>query len=246
MKRTLMAIAIAALAGCSTMHQNDGRAYEHPFYAKYLGNSPLDQQIRRDLDGLRANPRSAPLHNDLGQLLIQKGFPKDAEREFERAVDADPHLDAAWYNLGLVRASRDESTSARFAFRRAIHYKPGHAAALFQLGLLEEKRGNREEAVDYYAKAFGINHALLDVHVNPRILDTQLVDQALIRLYPKEHNRISLSFQPTPGGYVDRSARNAVEAANAPSPQAPAANIVTPTAPITNPAVQTPPPTPRP
>jgi tetratricopeptide (TPR) repeat protein len=180
MKRILIAVTIAAVTGCSMTHHRNPDAYANPFYAKYLdAGNPLDQQIHRDILALQVNPNSPSLHNDLGQLLVQKGFPKDAEVEFERAVDADSHFYPAWYNLGLVRASRDEPTSARFAFRRAVHYKPGHAAALFQLGLVEEKRGNEEQAVEYYAKAFSINHSLLDVHVNPRILDSTLVDEAL-------------------------------------------------------------------
>ncbi|MEO8035790.1 MAG: tetratricopeptide repeat protein [Acidobacteriota bacterium] len=249
MNRILVAIAVVALSGCSTLHHHRNTdQYANPFYAKYLnGSNALDQQIQRDITALRAHPDSPALHNDLGQLLVQKGFPKDAEVEFERSVDADSHFYPAWYNLGLVRASRDEASSARFAFRRAVHYKPGHAAALFQLGLIEETRGNDDAAVEYYAKAFSINHALLDVHVNPRILDSKLVDLALIRKYSKDHNRASMVFNPTPDRYVDPSTSGAA-ASQAASPQAAAQNIVTPSAPVTSLAAQSqvPPPQPKP
>jgi len=40
---------------------------------------------------------------------------------------------------------------------------------------MEEQRHKTESAVEYYAKAFTINRSLLDVRVNPRILDTKLV-----------------------------------------------------------------------
>ena len=136
MKRLLM-ISIAALAltltisGCAELLDRDDHPYDNPFYAKYLdGGSPLDAQIQRTLEALRQNPGSPRLHNDLGTLLVQKGFPKDAEREFERAVNADRHFYPGWYNLGLVRASRGEEFGARHAFNRTIAYKPGHAAAL--------------------------------------------------------------------------------------------------------------------
>ena len=71
------------------------------------------------------NPRSAALHNRARAApAAQKGFPKDAETEFERAVNADTHFYPGWYNLGLVRAARGNYTGARFAFNRAVQYKP--------------------------------------------------------------------------------------------------------------------------
>jgi tetratricopeptide (TPR) repeat protein len=157
--------------------------------------------------------------------------------EFERAVNADSHFYPAWYNLGLVRMARGDSNGSHFAFSRTVHYKPGHSAALFQLGLMEEKRNHQDAAIDYYAKAFTINHSLLDVRVNPRILDSKLVDLALLKAYPNAHARGSMSFQRTPPGYVQQGLE-------APSTQPAAKDIVTPALPVTDPSMQAPPPTP--
>lgn len=230
MKRTLIAAAaVVMLFGCAAFHHNKN---ENPygkrlFIEQFLDpRNPLDAQIQQTIIALRANPRSAALHNRMGQLLRQKGFPKDAEVEFERAVNADPHFYPAWYNLGLVRQARDDYTGASFAYHRAVSYRKGFSEALFQLGLIEEQKHNTDAAIAYYAKAFSINRALLDVRVNPRILDTKLVDLALLRAYPNEHARESTTFQPTPQGYVQANA------------------IVTPAAPLTNPAQQPPPPKP--
>jgi tetratricopeptide (TPR) repeat protein len=230
MKRLLLLAAVLTLAACSSTRHHDSNPYAQPFYQRYLNTgSWLDAQITRTVNDLRANPRSASLHNTLGQLLLQKGFPQDAETEFERAVNADSHFYPGWYNLGLVRMSRSDLMGAHFAFTRTVHYKPGHSAALFQLGLMEEKRNHQRAAIDYYAKAFSINHLLLDVRVNPRILDSKLVDVALLKAYPKEHARESMAFNPTPPGYVQ-------EGLEAPSPQATPAQIVTPAAPAPQPA----------
>jgi tetratricopeptide (TPR) repeat protein len=237
MKRLLLLSAILALAACSTSH-HDENPYAQPFYARYLNTgSPLDAQITSTINALQANPHSASLHNTLGQMLLQKGFPKDAEVEFERAVNADSHFYPAWYNLGLVRMARGDSVGSHFAFGRTVHYKPGHSAALFQLGLMEEKRNHQRAAIDYYAKAFAINHSLLDMRVNPRILDSRLVDLALLKAYPMDHARESMSFQSTPPGYVQQGLE-------APSTQPAAKDIVTGPPPITDPSQQQPPPTP--
>lgn len=233
MKRLLLVVAALALGACSAFHhKSSSKDYEQPFYAKYLNTgSDLDARISSTLEQLRATPRSATLHNDLGQLLLAKGFPRDAEHEFEKAVDADSHFYPAWYNLGLIRMSRGDWTGARFALNRTVHYKPGHSAALFQLGLMEEQRGHQDAAIGYYAKALAINRSLLDVRVNPRILDSKLIDLALLRAYPTDHARTSMTFQPTPPGYIQQGLE-------APSPQPAASQIVTPAAPITDPAKQ--------
>jgi len=228
MKRSLiLAAAALTLAGCaSLLHRNENPYQKTLFIERYLDPSnPLDMQIREKIDALRANPRSATLHNELGQLLRQKGFPKDAETEFERAINADRRFYPAWYNLGLMRQARGDYPGARVAYHQTIRYRHGHAPALFQLGLMEEQRHHDEAAIEYYAKAFSINHQLLDVHVNPRILDSHLVALALLRMYPKEHARETTAFEPAPPGYMQPNAAR-------PAP---------PAAPVTNPAGQTPP-----
>jgi tetratricopeptide (TPR) repeat protein len=202
MKRLfLVAFATLATVGCAAVE--DFRAnrnpYENPFYVKYLNTgSQLDAEIQRALEALRQNPGAPEHHNTLGTLLMEKGFPKDAERELERAINADRRYYPAWYNLGLVRASRGDELGARRAFGRTVDLKPGHAAALFQLGLIEERRSHTDRAVALYAKAFGINPALLDVEVNPRILDSKLTHLALLKLYPTAHARESMQFAGSP------------------------------------------------
>jgi tetratricopeptide (TPR) repeat protein len=235
MKRLLI-IAVAALAvtastACAGLQdlRKDDQPYADPFYAKYLNTgSSLDAAINRTLDQLRANPSSAELHNTLGALLLDKGFPKDAEREFERAIDVNRNYHQAWYNLGLVRATHGDELGAARAFRQTVDLKPGHSQALFQLGLVEEKNHHTDRAVHYYAKAFTINPALMRVDTNPRILDSQLVHLALIKMYGVEHSRRSLQLQGTPILATPTATPPA-----APSPQANPKDIVTPAPPAT-------------
>ena len=218
MKRSLLLVATLAAFGCAEIRElrtTDANPYQDPFYAKYLNTgSSLDAQITRTLEGLRADATNAQLHNELGALLVQKGFPKDAEREFERAVNLDKRYYPAWYNLGMVRAARGDEGGSRRAFRYTVHYKPGHAMALFQLGLIEEKLQHSDRAVELYAKALSINPALIEPSVNPRILDTKLVHRALIAMYGKDHARKSMQFQGVSGAAPRRPP--AAEAAPAP------------------------------
>jgi tetratricopeptide (TPR) repeat protein len=243
MRSIVYTAAALMLAGCAALHPHRHQnPYEKPlFYQRYLNPSdPFDQRIQRTIDALRANPNSAALHNELGQLLVAKGFPKDAEKEFDRAIAADHKFYPAYYNRAQVRAAAGDYAGARRDFESTLRYKPGHAEALFQMGLMEEKRQNDSRAIDLYAKAFTINHNLLDVHVNPRILDSKLVSYALLKAYPSAHDREALQFVGTPATY------NVNKQPQAPSPQATAQQIV-PLAPsVTDPGTQRPVPTPPP
>lgn len=242
MKRILLtAAAITIVAGCSLQKNRSSNPYDTPpFYTQWTtSNNGLDVQIRNVISELRAHPNSAPLHNQLGQLLIAKGFPKDAEREFERAVNSDSHFYQGWYNLGLVRQSHQDYSGAERAFHRTVRLAKGHSEALFQLGLIEEARRNDDAAVDYYAKALRHNPAILDVRTNPRVLDSKLMQLALLRNYELDHARRASRFLGTPPGYA---APTQAQPDKAPSPQATPAQIVTPSAPVTESGTQVTPP----
>jgi tetratricopeptide (TPR) repeat protein len=246
MKRILLTAAVIAVAGCSILkHQRTENPYEKaPFYTQWTNTgSPLDRQINAVVAALRQNPSSAPLHNELGQLLVQKGFPKDGEREFDRAVDADSHFYQAWYNLGLIRAARNDYSGAERAFHRTVRLAKGHAEALFQLGLIEEEKHNSAAAVDYYAKALRHNPAILDVKVNPRVLDSRLMHLVLLRNYERDHARQASRFLGTPAGYAPPAPpQTPPQAEQAASPQATPQQIVTPSAPVTEQGKQSSPP----
>lgn len=238
MKRTILLFSLLPLlAACTATSQLYDRVrfgenpYEEPpFYARYLKpDNALDRQIWALLDELRVQPDSPVLHNQLGTLLLSKGFPNDAEREFLRAVRSDSRLYPAWYNLGLIRFARGDEGGAMRAFRETIDLRPGHPAAHFQLGLLYEDRGQIDRAIAHYAKSIAINPSMLDVRVNPRVVDTKLMDRALLRNYETSRSAASAIFQTVPEGYLTPAQREALDAApEAPSPQADAEDIVTP------------------
>jgi len=241
MKKLLLTAAALALAGCASMHNLDfhrgDNPYEKPlFYQRYLNpNDPFDQRIQRTVDALRANPNSASLHNELGQLLVLKGFPNDAEKEFGRAIRADRDFYPAYYNRAQLRAGQGDFFGARQDYQATVRHKPGHAEALFQLGLMEEEHQNEEQAIKYYAKAITINHQLLDVRVNPRVLDSKLMALALLKAYPKTHARDAIDLVGAPPAYT-----SAPQQQPAPSPQPTATQIVTPAPPVTDPGTQKP------
>src|SRR5512141_871415 len=130
MKKILIA-ALVALTGCVSLEtkienvRTKGNPYQKtPFYARFLNSgSSLDREITRRLNALRNDPQNAQLHTELGALLFEKGFPKDAEREFRRALAVEPNMYAAWYDIGLLREARGDRRGAARAYRRTIALK---------------------------------------------------------------------------------------------------------------------------
>lgn len=250
MKKTLALLVIAAASfGCSYIERVADRArfganpYEEtPFYTRYLNPSdPRDAQILLLIEVLRENPGNAAAHNELGGFLAAKGFPNDAEREFLRAIAADRRFYPAWYNLATVREGEGRFVGAVQALRQTLELKRGHAEAHFQLGLIYEQQGRTDDAIHHYAQAFKFNRGLLDIRKNPRIVDTNLVEAALLKLYPTEHARRIVRYQTAPADYVPPEIP---EPQPAPSEQPSPRDIVTPAPPVTEPSQQpSPPPT---
>lgn len=247
--KKLLALSLISfsLAGCLAIQQRVDRArfgdnpyLEPPFYARYLNTgSETDRRIQAWLVALAQDPNNPMYHNELGRLLIDKRLPNDAKREFRRAIAADADFYPAWYNLALVLASEGDRRGALRALDRTIDLKRGHASALFQKGLLLEKMGKRDEAIEAYVKAFGINWDLLKPAINPQIVESRLIHRALAQIYPDERQRRALFLQPTPPELVP--------VAPAPSDLSTPDEIVTPqpdTEPQPSPA--TPPATPPP
>lgn len=249
MKRSLGILFLAAgLMGCQSIANRMDRVrgganpYEEPpFYTRYLDPASAgDHQIWQLVEVLRQNPDNAAAHNELGMALVRKRFPNDAEREFERAIRADRDFYPAWFNLALVREGNGDRSGAINALKKTVDLKPGHDRAHFELGLIYEKLGQDDRAVNHYAKAFTINPALLDIRQNPRIVDSELEDRALLKMYPNAYARRSARYQSTPPDYVQQGSIPEPQAA--PSEQARPGDIVTPAQPVTEPSQQPPPP----
>lgn len=215
MKKYLVALlTLVLLSGCASFQERradkartkaERESYQNPFYLKYLNpNSRLDQLIYSRIESLRANPTDPVAHNELGALLFQRDFPKDAREEFEKALELDEKFYPAWFNIGLIHLSDQHLRSAERAFKKAVKLKPGYGEAHFHLGLVYEMQGRRGAAIDSYAKAYDINWHLLDPRINPRVVDSELRARALMQLYGKAHAEAAARFNgPHPDYYFE-------------------------------------------
>jgi len=250
-KTIAMVSLVLALASCASWEKSkqkkqERESYAKPFYLKYLSEeNELDREILARIDALRADPKSAPMHNELGALLFERRFPKDARYEFERALDCDKRFYPARYNLALLELSEGNSARASRLLKQVIDDKPGNAEAHFALGLIYEKNGRTEAAIDHYVKAFTIDPDMKKYKRNPKLVESDLLTATLLTMYVQSNARASVRFLPAPDGYQapkPKEEKPPAEAAPAPVPEAAPAEVPAPATPP--PATQ--PPTPSP
>jgi tetratricopeptide (TPR) repeat protein len=103
------------------------------------------------------------------------GRHEEAEREYCRAIELDPHLPNPHYGLGnLLQYELMRYEEAEREYRRAIELDPQFAPAWGNLGDLLQERARYDEAAEAYRRAIGLDSKsppwsrlgyLLDVHM---------------------------------------------------------------------------------
>jgi tetratricopeptide (TPR) repeat protein len=208
--RTLAAlVAVLALGGAV-----DGAVFE-----RYLSpDRPEDRAILNYLALAEQGQASSNDLAELGVLLADKGFPKDAERYLEAAVKADKENVEALYRLGLVRQRMGKEGSAIRCYRKVVNQRPGHAYASFMLALSEEERGRRDAAVYHYAKAYRHKPGLANPQVNPLVIDSRLQSEAQLLRYRRDVAAATIAVPPVDAEAV-RTMMLARPAAEPPAPE---------------------------
>jgi hypothetical protein len=181
----ILLFLLACLAG--------GPAEARDVYKAFLDPGiPRHRAVLDTLQRLEANPLDAGLKNDLGCLIAQEGFWRDAIREFEEAGKLDKKASRPYFNAGLVRAMRSEWRDARGAFQKAADRDPGNWPAWWMLGYAEEQLGNTDAAVDAYKRSLRVDNSLFDVTVNPYAAQTKLRLRVFLETYDNRRVRVML------------------------------------------------------
>lgn len=91
-------------------------------------------------EALRAEPRLAVAHYNLGTLLAARGERIAARRAFEAALGHDPTLIQAHTNLGNALLVENDLPAAERCYQQALALNAHFAEALHGLGLLRARR----------------------------------------------------------------------------------------------------------
>ena len=176
-----------ASAGSDASAGSSSKKSTTPFYRKYLvpGN-PLDDQIVEQEKRIVATPSDPNLHNDFGNLLAKRHFPKEAAEQYEIAAKLDKSNFISYYNLGLLRESEGKIGDAISAYQHSIKRKPGFPPSRFRLGRLYEREGRYEEAISQYSQSFLTDPSMRDPKRNPLVIDSELIYRASLANYQRD------------------------------------------------------------
>ncbi len=144
-------------------------------------NLPLALEEQRRL--IAEQPDNAAARNDLGNLLMLMGDTMGAELAYRGAVELAPHRPAYHYNLALLLHDAGKAAEAAELYRRVLELDPTDAWAHYQLGAILEAQGKDRRAVGRYARAFHLDPGLAFADVNPLVLESDLVTEAMLRGY---------------------------------------------------------------
>lgn len=93
----------------------------------------------------------------VGNEHYEKGDFDKAIEYYNKAVEADPLFDKAYYNRGLAYACKEDYDKAIEDIDKMIELKPNFAEAYYILGLAYEYKQMPEKAIDNYNKALKLN-----------------------------------------------------------------------------------------
>jgi tetratricopeptide (TPR) repeat protein len=184
----VITVAVALLFGALTWQQ--GYAYKDR------------ETLWRDV--LKKNPSAWIAHNNLGQILYERGEMDISIEHYQKAVELWPNAKEARHNLASSLFKIGETKEAETHFREALKLAPSASHTLSEFAVLLSATGRLPEARKNAFMAVDINRNDADIENNLGIvlLRSNMVEKALesfmqaVRLRPaftEAHNNIGIA-----------------------------------------------------
>ena len=99
--------------------------------------------------------QDAFLRNDFtyGVAMFQHGYLDQAATLFQQVIATKPDNADAYYNLGTLRLSQNDSAQARLYIEQALRLKPDYPEAWNNLGMIAAQSGDSDEAIRDFQKS---------------------------------------------------------------------------------------------
>ncbi|HLX68371.1 MAG TPA: tetratricopeptide repeat protein [Verrucomicrobiae bacterium] len=102
------------------------------------------------------NPTAWMAHNNLGELLFERGAVDDAIVQYQQALQINPDLSESHNDLGAALFAQNKVDEAITQYEKALQINPDNAHACYNLGNSLSRQGKVDEAVIQYQKALSI------------------------------------------------------------------------------------------
>ena len=157
---------------------------------------PADRAIMSYMALEKAGKATSTDLANLGVLILEKGFPRDAEHYLRAALKLDGDNYEAAYRLGLVLQRQGHDLKAMRYYKRTLKARPGYAQARFMLALAEERCGRRDTAIHDYVRAYRHAPDLANPDLNPLVYDSRLQTEAALESYREKTVASTLKVTP--------------------------------------------------
>jgi tetratricopeptide (TPR) repeat protein len=127
-----------------------------------LNNNDFDTAAQDYQDYLAKKPDDAIAHFQLGYAYTGMDKPADAKTEYEKAIELDPDMDAAYLNLGLTLLDKDPAAAIE-PLQKTVELKPDEPRPKFLLGWAYERSGKLALAVEQYQAAEKLDDKNFDI-----------------------------------------------------------------------------------
>lgn len=142
-------------------------------------------------------PKEARKAYEKGLEAEKKSKPDEAQKEFQKAVDAYPRYAAAWFELGRVYESRDHFDPARDAYRHSTEADANFVSPYERLYELDARDGKWAEVATLTDKVLHLNpydfpqayywNAFADARLN-KLDEAEKSAREAVRLDPQHQN----------------------------------------------------------
>jgi tetratricopeptide (TPR) repeat protein len=105
-------------------------------------------------------------HYNRGIELHQSGFLNQAIAEYKAAITADPRMEEAYSNLGVIYAAQHSYSKAKDAFTHALSLKPNRPTTLNGLGTVLYAQKKFDEAKDKWLQAVTVDPNFASAYYN--------------------------------------------------------------------------------
>lgn len=111
-------------------------------------------------------PLSASLFNLRGAIYAELNKDQCAVSSYQKAIEIEPGLPTAYYNLGIIMKRKGSFDDAIKNFKEAIKINPDLFEAYYNLGNTMKDMGDLDAAIINYNKVIEINPNFVDAYFN--------------------------------------------------------------------------------
>jgi len=154
---------------------------------------------------LRVTENNSQMHNNLGNVLSEKGKLQEAISHYTSALKINPNYGEAHINLGVALANQGKLEDAIEHYSAAVRLKPNSPELQNNLGIALFRRGHIPGAIDHYLAAVQLKPDYAEAHNN---LGNALAQQGKLSEakvhyfkalkiradYPEAHNNLGVAL----------------------------------------------------